>query len=171
MHCGRLWQIEMAPLSLEITFAPPADAVVSAAGDHPTNRASSKDFVVNNLHLQCSQVIVDSALNNSFKSLLASGRSLTIAIQSVCTQAHILPADSNSAQISMVQALSKLGIAFLSFTTSTTSAISHEVTGFANPSLRVGGSRSAATQVSHTEYTLSMQAQRDSFLFPETPMD
>ena len=49
--------------------------------------------------------------------------------------------------------------------------MSHEVTGFANPSLTVGGSSAAATQFSHTEYTLSVQAQLDSFLFPETPMD
>ena len=49
--------------------------------------------------------------------------------------------------------------------------MSHEVTGFANPSLMVGGSSAAATQYSHTEYTLSVQAQLDSFLFPETPMD
>ena len=171
MHCGKFWPIEMAPLSLEITFAPPADAVITAAGDHPVGQASSKDFVVNNLHLQCSQVIVDSALNNSFKSLLASGRSLTIAIQSVFTQAHVLPANSNSTQISMVRALSKLGIAFLSFTTSSTTTMSHEVTGFANPSLMVGGSSAAATVYSHTAYTLSVQAQLDSFLFPETPMD
>ena len=93
MSCGKLWLIEMAPLSLEITFAPPADAVISAANEHPVGQASSVDYVVNNLHLQCSQVVVDSALNNSFKSLLASGRSLTVAVQSVFTQAHILPAN------------------------------------------------------------------------------
>ena len=78
MHCGKLWPIEMAPLSLEITFAPPADAVISAANEHPVGQASPKDFVVNNLHLQCSQVIVDSSLNNSFKSILASGRSVLV---------------------------------------------------------------------------------------------
>ena len=99
----------MAPLSLEITFASPADAVISDASDHPVGQASSTNYVVNNLHLQCSQVQVDSALNNSFKNLLASGRSLTIAIQSVFTQAHILPTNSTSAQISMVRALSKVG--------------------------------------------------------------
>ena len=49
--------------------------------------------------------------------------------------------------------------------------MSQEVTGCANPSLTVGGSSSAATKFSHTEYTLSIQAQLDSFLFPETPMD
>ena len=49
--------------------------------------------------------------------------------------------------------------------------MSHEVTGFANPSLTVGGSSAAATQYSHTEYTLSVQAQLGSFLVPETPMD
>ena len=170
MNCGKLWPIEMAPLSLEITFAPPADAVIAAANDHPVARASSTNYVVNNLHLQCSQVVVDSALNNSFKSLLASGRSLTIAVQSVFTQAHLLPANSNSAQISMVRALSKLGLAFLSFNTSVSTSTAHEVTGFGNPSLIVGGSGAAATQYSHQEYTLSLQAQLDSFLFPETPM-
>ena len=97
MNCGKLWPIEMAPLSLEITFAPPADAVISAANDHPVGQASSTNYVVNNLHLQCSQVQVDSALNNGFKSLLASGRSLTIAVQSVFIQAHMLPGQSNSA--------------------------------------------------------------------------
>ena len=33
----------------------------------------------------------------------------------------------------------------------------------------MGGSSAAATQYSHQEYTLSLQAQLDSFLFPETP--
>ena len=129
MNCGKLWPIEMPPLSLEITFAPPADAVISAANEHPANQASSTNYVVNNLHFQSSQVVVDSALNNSFKSLLASGRSLTIAVQSVFTQAHMLPANSNSAQISMVRALSKLGLALLSFNTSVSTSTAHEVTG------------------------------------------
>ncbi len=139
LSCGKLWPIEMAPFSLEITFAPPTDAVIGDAADDPVGQASSTNYVVNNLHLQCSQVLVDSALNNSFKSLLASGRSLTVAIQSVFTQAHILPAHSNSAQISMVRALSKLGLLFLSFNTSLTSSTEHEATGFGNPSLIVGG--------------------------------
>ena len=116
-------------------------------------------------------MIADSALNNSLQSLLASGRSLTIAVQSVFTQAHLLPANSNSAQISMVRALSKLGLAFLSFNTTMSTSTAHEVTGFGNPSLVVGGTSPAATQHSHQEYTLSLQAQLDSFLFPETPMD
>ena len=80
---------------------------------------------------------MDSALNNSFKSLLASGRSLKIAVQSVFTQAHLLPANSNSAQISMVLALSKLGLAFLSFNTTLATSTAHEFTGFGN--LRVSG--------------------------------
>ena len=171
MSCGKLWPIEMAPLSLEITFAPPNDAVISAANDHPANKLSSTTYVINNLHLQCSQVIVDSALNNSFKSLLASGRSLTIAIQSIFTQAHVLPANSNSAQISMVRALSKLGLAFITFNTNAATESAHNVTGFANPSLLVGGAGPQVTGFSHQEYTLSLQAQLDSFLFPETPMD
>ena len=99
----RLWPIEMAPLSLEITFAPPGDAVIGFAADHPVGQPSSQNYVVKKLHLQCSQVLVDSALNNSFKNLLSSGRSLTISLQSVFTQAHVLATGSNSAQISMVR--------------------------------------------------------------------
>jgi len=171
LNCGKLWPIEMAPLSIEITFAPPGDAVIGFANNHPAGVPSSTDYVINSLHLQCSQVIVDSALNNSFKNLLASGRSLTISLQSVFTQAHILAAGSNSTQISMVRALSKLGLLFLTFQTSVWTAQQHEVTGFGNPSLLVGGTTAAATAHSHQEYTLSVQAQLDSFLFPETPMD
>ena len=51
MNCGKLWPIEMAPLSLEITFAPPSDAVISAANDHPANKISSTTYVINNLYL------------------------------------------------------------------------------------------------------------------------
>ena len=171
MNCNKLWPVEMAPLSLEITFATPADSVISNANMHPRNSASSADYVINNLHLQCSQVIVDSALMNSFKNLLSSGRSLSIAVQSIFTQAHIMPANSNSAQISMVRALSKLGLLFLSYTDSASALKSHEVVGFANPSLLVGGVHANASNYSHTEMTLETQAQLDSFLFPETKMD
>lgn len=171
MNCGKLWPVEMAPLSIEITFASPAEAVISNANMHPRNSASSANYVINNLHLQCSQVIVDSALMNSFKSLLASGRSLSIAVQSIFTQAHIMPANSSSAQISMVRALSKLGLLFISYTDSVSAAKAHEVVGFANPSLQVGGVHANASSYSHTEFTLETQAQLDSFLFPETKMD
>ena len=171
VNCGKLWPIEIAPLSLEFTFAPPSDAVIGFANSHPAGQPSSTSYAINNLHLQCSQVIVDSALNNSFKNLLASGRSLTISLQSVFTQAHVLAAGSNSAQISMVRALSKLSLLFLSFVTSTGNLTQHETTGFGNPSLLTGGTTAAQTVYSHQEHTLSIQAQLDSFLFPETPMD
>lgn len=111
----KMWPIEMAPLSLEITFSRPEDAVISAASMHRNGTESSKSYVLNNLHLQCSQCILDSALTNSFKNLLASGRSLTLAIQTVFTQSHV-HSGADSAQISMVRALSKLGIVFVTYT-------------------------------------------------------
>ena len=167
--CGKMWPIEMAPLSFEITFAAPQDAVISDAGMHPRGSASSVDYVINNLHLQCSQVLVDSALNNSFKSALASGRSLSIALQTCFTSAHILGANSTSAQIAMTRALSKLGLVFMSFSDSSSASLSNEVTGFANPSaIAAGGDDSV---YSHKERTLTTQIQLDSFLHPETPMD
>jgi len=171
MNCGKLWPVEMAPLSIEITFATPSDAVISNANMHPRNSASSTDYVINNLHLQCSQVIVDSALMNSFKSALSSGRSLSIAVQSIFTQSHVMPSNSNSAQISMVRALSKLGMLFLSYNDSVSATRAHEVVGFANPSLSVGGVHASAGAYSHTEFTLETQAQLDSFLYPETKID
>ena len=167
MNCGKLWPIELAPLTLEITFAQP-NMAVSAAIDHPDGRVSSQVYVINNLHLQCSQVILDSSVNNAMKSMLASGRSLTIAVQSVFTQAHMLAQNSTSFQISMVRALSKLGMAFVSYTSLLSSKQAHQVTGFANPSARVGA---GTRNFSHNELTISTQMQLDSFLYPETPMD
>ena len=102
------------------------------------------------------------------KSMLASGRSLTIAVQSVFTQAHMLAQNSTSFQISMVRALSKLGMAFVSYTSLLSSKQAHQVTGFANPSARVGA---GTRNFSHNELTISTQMQLDSFLYPETPMD
>ena len=60
MNCGKLWPIELAPLKLEITFAQP-NMAMGAAIDHPDGRMSSQNYVISNLHLQCSQVILDSA--------------------------------------------------------------------------------------------------------------
>ena len=167
--CNKMWPIEMAPLSLEITFARPEDAVIARADMNLKNELSSTSYVLNNLHLQCSQVIVDSALSNSFKSLLASGRSLTLAIQTVFTQSHVHQANSNSAQISMVRALSKLGIVFVTYTDNTTADIDHECVGFANPSLSNIGEVEGIYD--HAEFFLETQLQLDSFLFPETKMD
>ena len=162
MNCGKLWPIELAPLTLEITFAQ-HNMAIAAAIDHPDGRVSSQAYVINNLHLQCSQVIL-----NAMKSMLASGRSLTIAVQSVFTQAHMLAQNSTSFQISMVRALSKLGMAFVTYTSSLSTKHAHQVTGFANPSQRVGA---GTRNFSHFELILSTQMQLDSFLYPETPMD
>ena len=68
----------------------------------------------------------------------------------------------------MVRALSKLGMAFVSYTSSLSTKQAHQVTGFANPSQRVGN---GTRNFSHTELLLSTQMQLDSFLYPETPMD
>ena len=169
-NCKKLWPIELAPLSLEITFAHPDDAVIAHADDHPQQSWPSKDYVINNLHLQCSQLIVDSALMNSFKNMLSSGRSLSIAIQTCFTQAHIHAANSSSAQISMVRALSKLGLLFVTYNTSANGELNHEVVGFANPSL-FETQNGPQTEWIHREYTLETQVQLDSFLYPETKMD
>ena len=167
MNCGKLWPIELAPLTLELTFNQP-NMAVAAAIDHPDGRVSSQSFVINNLHLQCSQVILDSSVNNAMKSMLASGRSLTIAVQSVFTQAHMLAQNSTSFQISMVRALSKLGMAFVTYTSLLNTKQAHQVTGFANPSHRIGA---GTRNFSNNEFTISTQMQLDSFLYPETPMD
>ena len=168
-NCGKNWPIEMAPLSIEITFATPAEAVISDAGMHPRGSASSTQYVISNLHLQCSQLLVDSALSNSFKSALASGRSLSIALQTVFTSAHVLPSNSTSAQIAMTRALSKLGIVFMSFNDSASATLSDEVVGFANPSAVAAGGDDSI--YSHKERTLTAQIQLDSYLHPETAMD
>ena len=167
--CQKLWPIDVAPLSVEVTFSQPADAVISNPNMHLRNTASSQSYVVNNMHLLCSQVLVDSALSNSFKSALSSGRSLSIAIQTIFTQSHVHAANSTSAQISMVRALSKLGIVFVSYTDSASDRLNHEVTGFANPSQTAPGGN--ASVYSHKEFTMSTQLQLDSYLYPETKMD
>ena len=41
LSCGKLWPIEMAPLSIEITFAPPGD--IGFANNHPAGVPSSTD--------------------------------------------------------------------------------------------------------------------------------
>ena len=80
----------------------------------------------------------------------------------------MLAQNSTSFQISMVRALSKLGMAFVTYTSLLNSKQAHQVTGFANPSARVGA---GTRNFSHNELIVSTQMQSDSFLYPETPMD
>ena len=68
-------------------------------------------------------------------------------MQSVFTQAHMLAQSSTSFQISMVRALSKLGMAFVTYTSSLSSKQAHQVTGFANPSQRVGNGTRNFSQI------------------------
>ncbi|CAE7439803.1 unnamed protein product, partial [Symbiodinium necroappetens] len=70
-------------LVLEIEFAPPAEAV--RPGD-----AGSVDYEIQNVRVLASQVTLDSALVESFRRVLLSGRSLVFSFNSVHAHASVL---------------------------------------------------------------------------------
>ena len=67
-------------LVIEIEFADAATALWSEnAGAHPAGATLSTDFEIQNVRVLASQVVLDSALVESFNRALLSGRSLVFS--------------------------------------------------------------------------------------------
>ena len=79
-------------LVIEIEFADATTALWSEnAGAHPVGATLSTDFEIQNVRVLASQVVLDSALVESFNRLLLSGRSLVFSYPTVHTQQSSVP--------------------------------------------------------------------------------
>ena len=121
--------------------------------------------MISDLKLFCSQVMLDTALEQSFAQVLLSNRALTVPLRTVTTQVQNIPNGSTSFQISLVSVLSWVNAIFVTFTFGD-GQHSHPVASFGNPSAVLAGGGAAAHN--HQELTLSMQCQLGSRLSPET---
>ena len=163
--------VRYAPVTIEITWASPEEAVLSQVACHPDAQAtaSTHNYSVSQLEAFCSQIQLDSSLESSYANMLLQNRSLTFPFRTVLVQEAVIPDNSTSAQISLVRSLSRLDAIFVTFTTSDAkfSASGHTAVSFFNPSATVPGA--GTKQFSHTEYNLEFQVQIGSSLYPVSP--
>ena len=86
LRCGKMLPPQLN-LVIEIEFADATTALWSEnAGAHPVGATLSTDFEIQNVRVLASQVVLDSALVESFNRALLSGRSLVFSYPTVHTQ-------------------------------------------------------------------------------------
>ena len=137
-------------LVLEIEFAPPAEAV--RPGD-----AGSEDYEIQNVRVLASQVTLDSALVESFRRVLLSGRSLVFSFPAMHTQVSSIPDAATSHNVTVARAFTKLLGAFVTFYNS--ASVEGPVRDLRNPSQTVG-----------VEGVMESQMQLGSLQYPHNPM-
>ena len=86
LRCGKMLPPQLN-LVIEIEFADATTALWSEnAGAHPAGATLRADFEIQNVRVLASQVVLDSALVESFNRVLLSGRSLVFSYFAVHTQ-------------------------------------------------------------------------------------
>ena len=102
-------------LVIEIEFADATTALWSEnAGAHPAGATLSTDFEIQNVRVLASQVVLDSALVESFNRVLLSGRSLVFSYPTAHTQQSTVPPGA-AHNVTVACAFTKLMGAFVTF--------------------------------------------------------
>ena len=115
LRCGKMLPPQLN-LVLEIEFADAATALWSEnAGAHPAGATLSTDFEIQNVRVLASQVVLDSALVESFNRVLLSGRSLVFSYFTAHTQQSTVPPGVAEHNVTVARAFTKLMGAFVTF--------------------------------------------------------
>ena len=115
LRCGKMLPPQLN-LVIEIKFADATTALWSEnAGAHPAGATLSTDFEIQNVRVMASQVVLDSALVESYNRVLLSGRSLVFSHPTVHTQQSTVPPGVAEHNVTVARAFTKLMGAFVTF--------------------------------------------------------
>ena len=115
LRCGKMLPPQRN-LAIEIEFADATTALWSEnAGAHPSGATLSTNFEIQNVRVLASQVVLDSALVESFNRVLLSGRSLVFSYPTVHTQQSSVPNGVAEHNVTVARAFTKLMGAFVTF--------------------------------------------------------
>ena len=106
LRCGKMLPPQLN-LVIEIEFAD-ATTALENAGAHPAGATLSTDFEIQNVRVLASQVVLDSALVESFNRVLLSGRSLMFSYPTVHTQQSSVPNGVAEHNVTVARAFTKL---------------------------------------------------------------
>ena len=102
-------------LVIEIEFADATTALWSENAGHPSGATLSTDFEIQNVRVLASQVVLDSALVESFNRVLLLARSLVFSYPTVHTQQSSVLNGVAEHNVTVARAFTKLMGAFLTF--------------------------------------------------------
>ena len=163
LRCGKMLPPQLN-LVIEIEFADATTALWSEnAGAHPAGATLSTDFEIQNVRVLASQVVLDSALVESFNRALLSGRSLVFSYPTVHTQQSSVPNGVAEHNVTVARAFTKLMGAFVTFWDNDAGSKIHLL---ANPGQDVAPIGAARQEDS----LLESQMQLGSLQYPHNPM-
>ena len=163
LRCGKMLPPQLN-LVIEIEFADATTALWSEnAGAHPSGATLSTDFEIQNVRVLASQVVLDSALVESFNRVLLSGRSLVFSYPTVHTQQSSVPNGVAEHNVTVARAFTKLMGAFVTFWDNDGGSKIHSL---ANPGQDVAPIGAARQEDS----LLESQMQLGSLQYPHNPM-
>ena len=163
LRCGKMLPPQLN-LVIEIEFADATTALWSEnAGAHPAGATLSTDFKIQNVRVLASQVVLDSALVESFNRVLLSGRSLVFSYPTVHTQQSSVPNGVAEHNVTVARAFTKLMGAFVTFWDNDAGSKIHLL---ANPGQDVAPIGAARQEDS----ILESQMQLGSLQYPHNPM-
>ena len=163
LRCGKMLPPQLN-LVIEIEFADATTALWSEnAGAHPSGATLSTDFEIQNVRVLASQVVLDSALVESFNRVLLSGRSLVFSYPTVHTQQSSVPNGVAEHNVTVARAFTKLMGAFVTFWDNDAGSKIHLL---ANPGQDVAPIGAARQEDS----LLESQMQLGSLQYPHNPM-
>jgi hypothetical protein len=168
-HAGKMLPTKYAPLTLEIHFAPAFDAVYQNGNSHPAgqtgvDRPVSNSYSLDDVHIKCDVVTLDSALDNSLTQILMSNRALTWSYQTWYQQTGLI-AGTDEASITLSRAVTRMKSLFLTFDTATSNAST--VIDMLHPSQGMQGRLDG--KWSACDPPFSLQVALGNKLFPELP--
>jgi hypothetical protein len=168
LSCGKYLPLRyMGGMTLEFTLGNAQDAL------HPNS--ASQSYNVEQAQMRMATVRLDSALENSFSSMLLQNRKLPFNIRTLHCQEAALPAGNTEVSVSMVRALSRLAGLFVTFigpqtyvdangaTQNTPATLKHLHKSFLNPSATITGVPVNAAD----EATMSWTLQIGPKVYPE----
>ena len=170
VHQGGYADVLLRPTMVGILrcgkMLPLADATTALwsenAGAHPAGATLSTDFEIQNVRVLASQVVLDSALVESFNRVLLSGRSLVFSYPTVHTQQSSVPNGVAEHNVT-ARAFTKLMGAFVTFWDNDAGSKIHLL---ANPGQDVAPIGAARQEDS----LLESQMQLGSLQYPHNPM-
>ena len=157
LHCRKMWPAFAAGggLTLELYLADAAECTLN-----------TQQWSLSNLQVQCDTLLLDSALENSYRRMLLEGKTLSIGYSTFNTVLQSIPAGTANVAIPIVRAATRIRGVLLTFGQG-----NNDPTIFAHPDRAANLARSAQIPPRLQDSTLQLMVALGAKRFPIKPID
>jgi hypothetical protein len=157
LHCRKMWPAFAAGggLTLELYLADAVECTLN-----------TQQWQLSNLQVQCDTLLLDSALENSYRRMLLEGKTLSIGYSTFNSILHSIPAGTGNVAIPIVRAATRIRGVLLSFGQG-----NNDPTVFAHPDRVANLARSNQKPPRLQDSTLQLMVALGAKRYPIKPID